>query len=105
MNVRLRIERVQLEGTALAPADRVVFGRALEAALTELLTSGGLARELIGGGSVPSVAVPPIAGGLPNTARELGRSVGVAVYDGIGNPDSIARPHESRRESGGHNGG
>ena len=81
--VRLRIDRVVLDGIDLAPRDRVRFRAALEAELARLMAEGGVPSALAGGGAYPrmraAAEVDASAG-----ASVLGGQVARAVYGGIG---------------------
>ncbi len=84
MNINLHIERLVLDGVAVAPGERPRLQAAVETELARLLAEGGLSEELRGGGAVPSVR----AGGIRLTgqgdAAGLGRQIAGAVYRGIG---------------------
>jgi hypothetical protein len=49
-----------------------------------MLTAGGLAQQLTGGGALPRIAGPAIQLNGENDPTQLGRKIAGAVYGGIG---------------------
>ena len=84
MNVNLHIERLILDGVGIDPQQRHSLQSAVEQELAQLLTTGGLASALTGGGAVPRVAGPSIQLGGVNSPGELGSQIAHSVYRGIG---------------------
>ncbi len=87
MNIKLHIERLVLDGVALAPGQRHVLQASIEAELTRLLSEGGIAPQLHQGLTVPKLAVTGIelaaASGATNPTQ-LGQKIAASVYGGIG---------------------
>jgi len=81
--VRVRVERLVLDGFDLSPADRARVGAAARAELARLIAEGGVHPELAGGGARPRLRAPAVvdAGAPP---AELGAQIARAVYGGIG---------------------
>ena len=81
-DVRLRIDKVLLDG--FPAADRDGIAAALAAELSRLLTERGLPPALTAGGEVPSLdgGAFDLDPGLD--AEAIGRRVAGAVYDGMG---------------------
>lgn len=84
MNISLHIERLILDGVDIAPGQRNLLQSAVETELHRLLTSGGLAHQLTGGGALPRLASPAIELQRGNGPGELGQQIAGAVYGGIG---------------------
>jgi hypothetical protein len=84
MSVRLHIDRLVIEGFDLPHASRGALQAALERELSRLIRQGGLARELAGGGAVPSVRAPQIATVASPKPEQLGGAIAAAVYGGVG---------------------
>ena len=84
MNINLHIERLVLDGVDTAPGQRHLLRAAVEAELTRLLSEGGLAQELSGGGALPRIASPAIQLNGGNGPTPLGQKIAGAVYGGIG---------------------
>ena len=78
--IRVHIERLVLEGVAVAPGDRALLRASAAAELSKLLTEGGISAGLENG-----IALPSLRGGTVETSgKDLGTQVGRAVYGGIG---------------------
>lgn len=82
-SVRLRVDRLVLDGIPLAAADRPLVRAALEAELARLLGEGGISAEWTGGGAVPRLRAPAVVDATADAAS-LGRQIANAVYGGIG---------------------
>lgn len=83
MNLEVRIERLVLEGIALAPEQRPRVQAALEAELTRLLAEGGLAPALLEGGALPRVPAGHFALAGDGDPVRLGQQIAQAVYGGL----------------------
>jgi hypothetical protein len=83
-NVSLHIERLVLDGVDIAPGQRHLLQVSVASELTRLLSEGGLAPQLIGGGAQPRITSPAIQFNSSNGPTELGRQIAGAVYGGIG---------------------
>lgn len=81
--VRLRIQRLTLEGFALDPRQARAARRAAEAELGALLSADALPTRLRRGGSVRRLPRPAPAIGDWASAGDLGRQVARAVYEGM----------------------
>jgi hypothetical protein len=81
--IRVRIDRLVLDGLPLERAQGPAVKAAVEAELSRLLAEGGIGRELALGGAVPSVPADSIrlAGGGP---AQVGKQIARSVYGGIG---------------------
>lgn len=82
MKVRLRIDRLVLDGIDVPYGARAALRAALERELGERIALGGLAPALAAGTAVPSLDAPQM-----QTARnpvQLGTAIAQAVYGGIG---------------------
>jgi hypothetical protein len=84
MNIQVHIERLILDGVALAPGERPRLQAAVESELARLLVEGGLSPELWGGGVLPSVRAGDIQLAGDRDAVGLGRQLAGATYEGIG---------------------
>lgn len=87
MNINLHIERVILDGLAVAPSQRGLVQSALEAELVRLLASGGLAAALSSSGAMPVLRVSDLPLAMPSEPAQLGSQIAQAVYGGIGQPE------------------
>jgi hypothetical protein len=84
MNVRLQIDRLVLEGVSISPGQRPLLQAAIEAELSRLLTSGGIAPHLASGGALPRVSAPGIQLTRASSPARLGQQIARSVYGGIG---------------------
>jgi hypothetical protein len=84
MNIEVRIERLILDGFAVAPHRRPVLQAAVEAELARLLAEGGLASAWHSGGAVPRVAADSIQLTGQENPTQIGQQIAGAVYRGIG---------------------
>jgi len=82
-NIHLHIEQLVLRGVELTPTQRRQLQASIEATLTNQLTQGGLAPELLRGGS-PVVSVKGIQWNSGQGAAQLGQKIARSVYGGIG---------------------
>ena len=88
MSVTLHIERLILEGVDVAHGQRHLLTSAVEAELARLLSEGGVAHQLAGGGALPRIAGPAIQLRSGDGPAQLGERIAGAVYGGIGNDKS-----------------
>lgn len=84
MNINLRIERLILEGLAVAPLEHARFQAAVEAELTRLLASDGLSSILSSGGTMPHLPATSIQLSDQANPIDLGQQIAGAVYERIG---------------------
>jgi len=84
MNVELHIERLVLEGLAVRPGDRAGLARTLSDELRQLIETGGVPRELIGGGAVPRLTAPLAPISPAAAASPLGQAIARSVYTSLG---------------------
>jgi len=84
MNVNVHIERLVLEGVDVASEQRGALHAAVETELVRLLTQGGLASHLSGGGATPRIDGGAISVPGGRKPAQLGRQIAAAVYGGIG---------------------
>lgn len=84
MNVKLHIEQLVLEGINLASHEHRHLQAAVEAELSQLLSTGGVSQELAGGMALPSLQAGDIQLGNGASAVTLGQQIAQAVYRGIG---------------------
>jgi hypothetical protein len=82
-DIHLHIEQLVLRGVELTPSQRQQLQAGLEAALTQQLTQGGLAPELLRSAN-PVVAAQAMPWRSGQDAAQLGQSIARAVYGGIG---------------------
>jgi len=85
VNIRLHIERLEIEGFGLERADRRALQSAFRTELSRLLAGHGLLPELQRGGAVPQLRAGVLRVGARASARELGTGIARSVYAGIGN--------------------
>ncbi|HEX7957281.1 MAG TPA: hypothetical protein VF508_10085 [Pyrinomonadaceae bacterium] len=84
MNVNLNIERLVLEGFSLRPGEHLLVRAAAERELSRLLSEGGVSRELLSGGAVPSLAAGEMSLKGGESPRQVGLRIAQALYKGIG---------------------
>jgi hypothetical protein len=82
--IALHIDRLVLEGIPLGGRGPRLVQVAVEAELTRLLSQGGLAASLHGGGALQGIAAPAIQLRGGQSPSALGRQIAGAVYRGIG---------------------
>ena len=86
--LRLHVERLVLDGLALAPGEEPALQAALEAELTRLLAEGGLAPHLLAGGARPYARGGMVRAAGSGDPTGLGQQIARAVYGGIGNGEA-----------------
>jgi hypothetical protein len=84
LNIELNIERLVLDGLAATPRERAQIRAAVETELSRLLSEGGLAHELAGGGAMPAINAGNVQIVGDHNPRQLGEQIARAVYEGIG---------------------
>jgi hypothetical protein len=84
MNIRLRIERLVVDGFGLQASDGRAVKSAVQNELIRLLTATGLRHELRQGGAVPQVRAGGLQVGAKPSPRQLGTQIARSVYGGIG---------------------
>ncbi len=84
MNIRLRIDRLVLEGIPLERNAFPTLQMAVESEFARLLAEGGLAEGLQNGGSIPVVSAGKVQLEPRSGPGYLGRQIARAVYQGIG---------------------
>ena len=82
-SVRLRIERLALNGFALDARQQRTVRRAAEAELGTLLAGDRLPARLLAGGAVPRIRGGELRIGAWTDPAHLGRQVAQAVYAGF----------------------
>jgi hypothetical protein len=88
-HIQLHIERLVLEGVAIAPGQRALLQAAVEAELGRLLTQGGLTEGLAGGGALPSIRASAIQLAPGGDPQRMGTQIAQSVYGGIGPSDKV----------------
>jgi hypothetical protein len=84
VNISVHIERLILDGIRLSPGQGARVKAAVEAELSRLLISGGLASGLQSGGALPSVRADSIQVSAEGNPSRLGKQIARSVYRGIG---------------------
>lgn len=84
MNVNLHIERLILDGVAVARGDEPLLRAAVEAELARLIAVGGPSPALMSGGAVPRLHAGDIRLSGEDGPRQLGRQIARALYGRIG---------------------
>ncbi len=82
-DIYLHIDRLILDGIDLPAGQGAAVQAALAGELSRLLTEGGLAGSLAGGGAFDSVPAAGIHLGEPASPAALGRQIARSVYGGI----------------------
>jgi len=85
VNVKLHIERLVIDGAALAPGGKDALQAAVEAELTRLIARDGIAREYRAGGATPALRAGAIGAPSKNPAK-FGVEIARAVHGGLKNP-------------------
>ena len=85
MNINLHIERLVLDGVALAPNQRHLLQASIEAELSRLLSQGGLASGINQGVAVPKISAANLQLTAGTNPTQLGQQIAASVYSGIGN--------------------
>jgi len=86
VNIRVRIERLVLDGLPVGRADGPLVRAAVEAELGKLLAQDGLAPELRRGAALPTLRAGSLPDAPPAGPGALGAGIAAAVHRGIGNP-------------------
>jgi hypothetical protein len=84
MNIRLRIDRLVLDGLPVTGADGLRVKAAVEAELGRLLSQGGVSNDLAAGGALPRVAVPTVQFTHGSSPSQFGTQIAQSVFSGIG---------------------
>ena len=84
MNVNVHIKRLILHDIDVDSHQRRSFQCAIEQELVRLLTTGGVANELLNGGAIPRLAGSPAYISRGNSSIEVGQRIAGSVYGGIG---------------------
>lgn len=83
MKLNLHIERLVLDGIAVAPAQQRLLQASVKAELERKLAEGGLASGLAEGNALSRITTDSIQ--LPgNNTERLGQQIAQSVYGGIG---------------------
>jgi hypothetical protein len=83
-NIQVHIERLILDGIAVAPGERPRLQAAVEGDLARRLAEGGLSPALLGGGALPAVQAGNIQLSGEADTVGLGHQIAHAAYGGIG---------------------
>ena len=83
MDVELNIERLLLDGLNLAPGERAVLVRALQAELARLITTHGIATQLAPDATLARVRPAAVVLATPIDALEAGTQIAAAAYSGL----------------------
>jgi hypothetical protein len=86
VNVKLHIERLVIDGAALAPGGKRQLQAAVEAELKRLIAHEGIAREYRAGGAIPALPGGTIGAPSKNPAQ-FGIEIARAVHGGLKNPN------------------
>ncbi|MBV9992204.1 MAG: hypothetical protein JOZ72_13045 [Alphaproteobacteria bacterium] len=86
MKIVLHIDRVVLDGLAVAGTDGPRLRRALARELTRLLADGGVAQGLSAGTVLPHIQAPRLSYAKREKPDALGAKIAQAVHAGIGKP-------------------
>jgi hypothetical protein len=84
VKIRLRIERLILDGLPVSGGQGPLVRAAVESELARLIADGGLSRELRSGGAVPGLRGADIRVDQASPPAGLGKQIAGAVYGGIG---------------------
>jgi len=93
MKINIHIERLVLDGVEIARRDRPLLQSAVEAELARLITTGGLAPDLMSGGAMPRVTAGDLQMTGDNDPARLGHQIAQSVYGGIGNEETKCHSH------------
>jgi len=83
VKINVHIERLVLDGVGVASGQNDLLQASVTNELTQLFNSGGLALNLIGGGSSSRIATNSIQLSA-DKPQSLGQQIAHAVYGGIG---------------------
>lgn len=84
MNINVNIGRIVLDGIAVPRSQRPLLRAAVEAELSRLLASNGLASSLMTNETIPQVSTGAVQLTGNNDPGRLGKQIARAVYGGIG---------------------
>jgi hypothetical protein len=83
MSIEVHVERLVLDGLALAPAERAALGAGFEHELGALLERHGLGGGLASGATVPSLPGGVVALAPNGGHAALGQRIAAAVHGGL----------------------
>ena len=89
--INVHIERLILDGVSVASPEHVTFRTDVEAELRARLEHGGLAPDLLLGGSVSALPPSEFRRTSDDRATDLARQVAGAVYASLGSSASAPR--------------
>jgi hypothetical protein len=84
MNINVQIERLILDGISVPHAQRPLLQAAVEVELGRLLAVGGLASNLVEGGTVPRVDADSMQITDISNYTQIGQQIAQTVYQGMG---------------------
>ena len=84
MKINLHIDRLVLDGLPIEHRHGPLVQASVEAELSRLLATGGLAHGLMLGGAMPSVPAGNIQFSSNTNPGELGQQIARALHGGIG---------------------
>lgn len=84
MKINLHIERLVLDGVAIAPGQGHLLQASMEIELTRMLMNGGLPSVLAQGAALPRLSADGIQLTGGSNPAQLGRQIAQSVYEGIG---------------------
>ncbi len=82
--IRVRIDRLVLDGLPVTELQGPVVRAAVEAELARMIAAHGISPELMSGGAFPSVFASGIQISPEVKPANLGRQIARSVYGGIG---------------------
>lgn len=94
-DIRLRIERLVLEGIDLPAHQWPLLQAAVEEELGRFLTASGVAPHLVAGMTVASVPAAAIALTEQSNPIVLGQRIAHAIYTGIGHATTASFPEST----------
>ncbi len=83
-NINIHIEQLILDGLPITPGQHPLLQAAIEAELSRLLATNGLASDLQGGGAFPRAPGGNIQLSGNDTPAHLGQQIAHAVHGSIG---------------------
>jgi len=82
--VRIHIDRLSLEGPAMSESQAKRLQTAVESELGQLVREGQLSSEVLVGGALRRISVPPVPEHAEHAPTGLGRQIARAIFRGIG---------------------
>ena len=99
MKLNLNIDRLILDNIDLAPRQRYYLQLAIEAELSQLLSSQGIPAHLQAGGAIPNLSIGPLNPAQSSNPQRMGQHIAQQIYHSLSQPTPPQSPISSANSS------